>query len=90
MLSSGSKKQAAYIHSINSGPQVFQPHFGNGIKTVKTHNEDSLIGSNVYRISTMGNSITKCGIKSINFSSNQYNEDPTTTEINFSNNASIP
>ena len=52
---------------------------------IKTHDVDSILGSNVYKVSTMGNSITKVGVKSLNFSSNQYD-----TEINFSNNASIP
>jgi len=61
-----------------------------GIKTVKTGNEDSIIGSsNVYWISTMGNSITK-PVKSLNLSSNPHYDDPTTTDLNFSHNASLP
>ena len=62
---------------------------GVGVKTVKTNNEDSILGSNVYKISTMGNSITKPP-KSLNLSSNYCQEDPTHAAINFSNNASIP
>ena len=57
---------------------------------MKAGNEDSIMGSsNVYRISTMGNSITK-PVKSLNLSSNPHYDDPTTTDFNFSNNASLP
>ena len=37
----------------------------------------------------MGNSITK-PVKSLNLSSNPHYDDPTTTDLNFSNNASLP
>mmetsp|Transcript_6968 Transcript_6968/g.6146 ORF Transcript_6968/g.6146 Transcript_6968/m.6146 type:complete len:140 (-) Transcript_6968:236-655(-) len=53
-------------------------HSNNCIKTVKIKqgNEDSLIGSNAYKVSTKENSIKK----SLNLSSNQYHEYPTTTD----------
>jgi uncharacterized protein YoaH (UPF0181 family) len=57
------------------------PLHSNYIKTVKTKNtEDTLMGSNVYKISTMENSIKKMNKKSLNLSSNQYHEYPTTTD----------
>lgn len=42
--------------------------------------KSSLVGSNVYKVSTMENSIKKLYKKSLNLSSNQYNEQPTTTD----------
>ena len=57
------------------------PLNSNYIKTVKTKNtEDTLMGSNVYKISTMENSIKKMNKKSLNLSSNHYHEYPTTTD----------
>lgn len=58
------------------------PLHSNCTKTVKMKNtnEDSLIGSNAYKVSTMENSIKKNVKKSLNLSSNQYHEYPTTTD----------
>lgn len=58
------------------------PLHSNCIKTVKTKqtNEDSLIGSNAYKVSTMENSLKKNVKKTLNLSSNQYHEYPTTTD----------
>lgn len=63
-------------------PSDLTPLHSNCIKTVKTKqtNEDTLIGSNVYKVSTMENSIKKGIKKSLNLSSNQYHEYPTTTD----------
>lgn len=68
---SSSMVQASDLTPLNS----------NYIKTVKTKNtEDTLMGSNVYKISTMENSIKKMNKKSLNLSSNHYHEYPTSTD----------
>jgi hypothetical protein len=62
-------------------PSDLTPLHSNCIKTVKTKNtEDTIIGSNAYKSSTMENSIKKMNKKSLNLSSNQYHEYPTTAD----------
>jgi hypothetical protein len=63
-------------------PTDLTPLNSNYIKTVKTKqtNDETLIGSNAYKISTMENSIKKNMRKSLNLSSNQYHEYPTATD----------
>ena len=64
-------------------PSDLMPLHSNYTKTVKTKNtnEDSLVGTNVYKVSTMENSIKKKYKQSLNLSSNQYNEHPTTADL---------
>jgi hypothetical protein len=63
-------------------PTDLTPLHSNWIKTVKTKqtNDETLIGSNAYKISTMENSTKKNMKKSLNLSSNQYLEYPTNTD----------
>lgn len=73
----GDSRSSSVLH-----PSELTPLNSNYTKTVKTKhtNEDTLVGSNVYKVSTMENSIKKNYKQSLNLSSNQYNDNPTTAE----------
>jgi hypothetical protein len=73
----GDSRSSSVVH-----PSDLTPLHSNYTKTVKTKNtnEDTLVGSNVYKVSTMENSIKKKYKQSLNLSSNQYNEHPTTAD----------
>jgi len=81
-MNSSSNKMSDNRSSSVVHPSDLTPLHSNCIKTVKTKNtnEDTLVGSNAYKISTMENSVKKAVKKSLNLSSNQYHEYPTTTD----------
>lgn len=82
----GSSSNNTKMSDNRSSSMVHQseltPLHSNCTKTVKMKNtnDESLIGSNAYKVSTMENSIKKNIKKSLNLSSNQYHEYPTTTD----------